>query len=172
MKRIKILAVLTGTMLIAGVAWAAWTASGTGNGFAEATTALDLTTDNVAGAADAAAISVETDQLYPGSSGDVMLTIANPNPYTVTVTSVTATGPAVTATTDAACDAATGLSFGTSGAVTGLSLIVPARSLGTEFTLQEALHMGAASDNACQGEIFKVPVSLSGTSTPDASDPD
>src|SRR5829696_500353 len=75
-------------MLASGVAWAAWTADGTGSGYAKATTAEALTTS------DASASTVA--QLYPGGTGDVKVTINNSNDYPVNVTSITGNG-AITA---------------------------------------------------------------------------
>ena len=53
---------LVAGMLASGVAWAAWTADGSGNGYAAATTAEVLTT----GTATASA------ELYPGGNGEVV----------------------------------------------------------------------------------------------------
>src|SRR4051812_49040696 len=76
-------------LMASGVAWAAWTADGTGNGYAKATTAVALTTS------DASAST--TAQLYPGGSGDVKVTINNPNPYAVNVTSISNGAGSITA---------------------------------------------------------------------------
>jgi hypothetical protein len=147
--------VMTGT----GIAYAAWTASGSGSGYAKATTAQALTT------VDATADTVA--QLYPGASGDVHVTIHNPNPYPVTVTSIgkvsngtiTASGGTGTCTT-------TGVSF---DGATGLSILVPAKSNGVDgsasYTLVGKAHMDNSSDDGCQGAVFTIPVSLSGASS-------
>ncbi|WP_439660552.1 hypothetical protein ACSHWB_02980 [Lentzea sp. HUAS TT2] len=66
-----------------GVAYAAWTSSGTGSATTKAGTALAPV---VAGGA------VTTGLLYPGLSGDAVVTVSNPNPYPVTVTSIASTG--------------------------------------------------------------------------------
>jgi len=137
-------------MLTAGVAWAAWTANGTGSGYAKATTAQALTT------LDASAST--TAQLYPGGSGDVKVRINNPNAYPVRVTSVTGNG---TITSDnATCTASTGVSFTDQSSLT---LDVAASSAST-FTLTGAAAMSNASDNACQGAVFTIPVALTGAS--------
>jgi hypothetical protein len=65
----------------AGVAYAAWTASGTGGGAASSTTAKALVVTAGTGAGD----------LYPTSAsntGVLSLSIQNPNPYPVVVTSL------------------------------------------------------------------------------------
>jgi hypothetical protein len=135
-------------VMAGGVAFAAWTADGTGNGYAKATTAEVLTTS------DASAST--TAQLYPGGSGDVKVTINNPNDYAVNVTSITGNG-AITA--DKAGCTVTGVSFtDTTGtwnvAANGSSTV----------TLTGKASMSNASDNACQGAVFTIPVALSGAS--------
>ena len=74
-----------------GLVYAAWTSSGTGSGYAKAGTAQALTTVDVSASTTAT--------LYPGSSGNVLIKISNPNPYPVRVTSVTGNGP-ITADAD------------------------------------------------------------------------
>ena len=56
-----------GVVLIAGVAWAAWTSTGVGAAASGATSALALTT------VDAAALT--SAQLYPGGTGDVLVRV-------------------------------------------------------------------------------------------------
>ena len=138
-------------MMASGIAWAAWTASGTGNGYAKATTAEALTTS------DASAST--TAQLYPGGSGDVKVTINNPNDYAVQVTSITGNG-AITADAAHSGCTTTGVSFTDA---TGLTETVAANGSST-VTLTGAASMSNDSDNACQGAVFTIPVSLSGAS--------
>jgi hypothetical protein len=136
------------------VAWAAWTANGTGNGYAKATTAQALTTS------DASAST--TAQLYPGGSGDVKVTINNPNAYPVTVTSISNGSGSITADSahaTAGCST-TGVTFANQ---TG-SWSVAANGSST-VTLTGAASMSNASDNACQGATFTIPVSLTGASS-------
>jgi hypothetical protein len=142
--------IITTTLLAAGVAFAAWNASGTGSGYAKATTAQVLTTSDVA--------ATTTAQLYPGGTADVKIKINNPNPYPVRITSITGT-TAITSDKGTACDASTGVTFtNQSGAFD-----VAANS-NASFTLSGAVAMSNLSDNSCQGAVFTVPVSLSGAS--------
>jgi hypothetical protein len=134
-----------------GIAYAAWTASGSGLGYAKATTAQGLTT------LDASATTSAS--LYPGATGDVRLKINNPNPYPVRITAVTGAGT-ITSDKGAACNAATGVSFIDQ---TGLTLDIPASNSAT-FTLSGSVTMSNASDNSCQGAVFTIPVTLSGGS--------
>jgi len=156
MRRFSRKAVLSGLITVAvlavGVAFAAWTATGSGSGYAKATTADALTTVDVSASTVA--------DLYPGKSdGDVLLRISNPNPYPVRVTSVSGNG-AITSDAGAACTTSTGVSFADQSSLT---LDVPGSSAAT-FTLPGAASMSNASANACQGAIFTIPVSLSGQS--------
>jgi hypothetical protein len=144
--------IVVGAMLAAGVAFAAWTATGSGSGYAKATTAQALTTVDVSATTPAT--------LYPGATGNVKLSISNPNPYPVTVSSVSGNG-AITSDKGAACNASTGVTYSNQ---TGLSLAVPAAGSAT-FTLTGAVAMSNASDDSCQGAVFTIPVSLSGASS-------
>jgi len=152
LRRLTAGSIMLGVLAVGSIAYAAWTASGTGSGYAKATTAQALTTVDVSASTTA--------QLYPGGTGDVTLRIDNPNPYPVRVTSVSGTG-AITSDKGAACDASTGVTFADQ---TGQSLDVPAGSAVT-FTLSGAVTMSDASDNSCQGAIFTIPVALSGASS-------
>ncbi|MGH2597500.1 MAG: hypothetical protein ACRDH7_16305 [Actinomycetota bacterium] len=150
-RRVSAVSLLFGIMAVASVAYAAWTASGSGQGYAKAGTAQALTTVDVSASTTAS--------LYPSGTGNVLLRINNSNPYPVQVTTVSGSG-AVTSDKGAACDASTGVTFTNQ---TGLTLSVPASSAAT-FTLTGAAAMSNASDNSCQGAVFTIPVSLSGAS--------
>jgi hypothetical protein len=150
-RRITAGSILFGIILVSSVAYAAWTASGGGQGYAKAGTAQALTTVDVSASTTAT--------LYPSGTGSVVLRINNPNPYPVRVASVTGSGT-VTSDAGALCDAATGVSFTSQ---TGLTLDIPAASAAT-FTLPGAAAMSNASANSCQGAVFTIPVTLSGAS--------
>jgi hypothetical protein len=150
-KRGGITALTLGLFLAAGIAYAAWTATGGGSGYAKATSAQPLTTVDVSASTSAT--------LYPGTTGDLLLRINNPNPYPVRVTGVSGAGT-ITSDAGAACNASTGVTFEDQA---GLSLDVPASGAAT-FTLSGTVSMSNASDNSCQGAVFTVPVSLTGAS--------
>ena len=80
-RKLSVTAVFTGTVLAASVAFAAWTATGAGHGYAKAGTAEAVTTIDASASTSA--------QLYPGGSGDVKLTVSNPNDYPVKLASIT-----------------------------------------------------------------------------------
>ncbi len=148
-KKMIIGAALAGMASVAGLAFAEWLATGTGEGYAKSRTAEPLTTESVTAAAS----------LYPGGTGDLVIRVHNPNPFAVTLTSVTPNG-AITSDS-AACDAGGhGVSF---TGVTGLSNLIGANAT-TDVTLTGALSMAPTSANECQGVTFTVPVSLNGGS--------
>lgn len=150
-RRLFVVGALIGGVLFGSIAWAAWTATGSGNATAKAQTASALTTVDVSASTPAT--------LYPGATGDTLVRISNPNPYPVQVTGVTGSGT-ITSDQGAACNASTGVTYTNQ---TGLTLNVAAASAST-FTLSNSVAMSNASDNACQGAVFTIPVTLSGAS--------
>jgi hypothetical protein len=134
---------------IAGVAYAAWTASGTGSGYAKATTAAALSTVDVAATASG--------DLYPGGVADVVLKVHNPNKYPVKLTAINNGSGAITAS-NAAC-VITGVTFTNQ---TGEWNVPKEGDL--SITLTGAAAMSNASDDGCQGATFTIPVSLVGAS--------
>lgn len=152
-RKAAIVAASLTVMLVASVALAAWLASGTGSGYAKADTADDLTTS---------AATPAGDLLYPGSVGDMVITINNPNPYPVTVTQVARTADPITSDAGATCDAATGV--GTNGTWPVVVSIDIAANDSTTTTLDDVLAMTNDSDTTCQGAVFTVPVTVSGES--------
>jgi hypothetical protein len=141
---------------VAGLVYAAWTATGGGSGYAKATSAQALTTTDVSASTTAT--------LYPGADGDVLIRISNPNPYPVQVTDVTGNGTITADSGHSTCGSDVGHPTGvTFTDQTGLTINVPA-SGNTQTTLTGAAHMSNASDDSCQGATFTIPVSLSGQS--------
>ncbi|HYH61231.1 MAG TPA: hypothetical protein VD766_05145 [Solirubrobacterales bacterium] len=135
----------------AGLAYAAWTANGTGSGYAKAGSAQALTTNDVSATTVA--------DLYPGSSGNVKVEINNPNPFPVRVTAISGAGTITPDAGHSGCSP-TGVTFTNQ---TGLTIDIAAN--GTQAaTLNNAASMSNASANACQGATFTIPVSLTGAS--------
>lgn len=149
-KKIAASGALLGASVAGGIAFAAWTADGTGSGYAQAKTAGAVST--VSAAADTVA------QLYPGSSGDVKVSITNPNDYAVRVTAISGNGTITSASS--ACNASHGVTFGNR---TG-TWDIPAKSEGTLVTLSGAVAMSNDSVTACAGQTFTVPVAITGAS--------
>jgi hypothetical protein len=148
--------VIVAVMAAVGLVYAAWTTNGTGSAYAKAGTAAAISTVDVSASTTAT--------LYPGVTGDVLIKLDNPNPYPVTVTAVTGSG-SITADAGHAGCTTTGVTFTNQ---TGLSLVIPAKSGGVDGVLQTTLTgsaaMSNASLNACQGAVFTIPVTLTGTS--------
>jgi hypothetical protein len=149
-KKTTVVTLFVGAMLAGSVALAAWTATGTGSGYAKAGSASALTTSAVATVAD----------LYPGGDGDLFLRINNPNPYPVVVTDVARTGDPITSDAGAACDASTGV---TMTDLSGLGLTIPAGG-SADFQLDDVVSMSNDSHTSCQGAVFTIPVQLTGAS--------
>ena len=140
-----------------GIGVAAWQTSGTGSGFAQATTAQGLTTAPIDGGA-----AFTTGLLYPGAIGNVRISITNPNPFPVRITSIARTG-AITSDKGPACDASTGVTF--TDQTNPANMAVAAESTST-FTLANAVRMDNTSANECQGARFTIPVTITGVSAP------
>ena len=146
-KLVASVSIVAAGTLVAGIAFAAWTANGSGSGSAAAGHAELL----VASTATTAGLTL----LYPGGNGDANVTINNPNPYAVTV-ALSQNGAVTSSNT--LCDAGTGVSLATT---TGL-IVAPGSAV---YLLAGKASMSNASVNACQDAVFTIPVSLVGASS-------
>jgi hypothetical protein len=140
-------------LAVVGLVYAAWTTNGSGSGYAKAGTAGTLSTVSAAASTTA--------DLYPGADGSLKLNIHNPNPYSVTVTDVTAGSGSVTSSGGTGTCTDSGVSLTDQ---TGLSIAVPASGNSGVVTLNNAVQMAASSDDGCQGATFTIPVDLAGAS--------
>jgi hypothetical protein len=157
MRRAAAIGVTGAVVLSSGVAYAVWTASGSGSGSAKAGTASQLTT--------VSATASTTSLLYPnGPAADLRVAFDNPNPFAVKVTAVSAGTGSVTGTGGIGSCTTTGVTLAPQ---TGQSILVPAKSGSTDgtatATLTGAVSMDGTSDNGCQSATFVVPVSFAGT---------
>jgi hypothetical protein len=114
-RRMKVVSAVSGCLLVAAGAYAAtnWVVglNGSSSGEGQSATIANLSITAVATPAPG-------NVLYPGGTGDVVVTIANPNSYPVTISSVnlpTSTTQAGGFTTSALSTAQTGCSTTTSG---------------------------------------------------------
>ena len=136
--------------LMAGVAFAAWTADGTGSANARARTATSITVTAVTGTAD----------LYPGfTNGDLSFTLTNSNPYPVTFTSMTP--GAITSGSPTACPS----SNLTVDTASGLSLPVAADATSATQSIADVVNLASTAPDGCQGVTFTVAVTLTGSQT-------
>src|SRR3954465_1939207 len=77
-KKVAAAATLVGVAGMASVAYAAWTADGSGTGAGGAKTEAPVTVGN----------APASGPLCAGANGDIVVTITNPNPYRVVVSDV------------------------------------------------------------------------------------
>jgi len=157
---VVVVATALSVLMGAGVAFAAWTANGTGAAGAKATSFLALTVS----------AGTTTAQLYPGGSGDAVVSVTNPNPFAVKITQVAqdvSAGKFVSSDQGANCtDAAasthpTGVSL---TSATGSPLATIAANSTSSFTLTGKVTMGNTSDTLCQNATFSIPVTVTSTS--------
>jgi len=134
----------------AGLAFAAWTASGTGSGAAQATSAQAVTYSN----------GTTTAQLYPTGSGDLVISVHNPNAYKIQITDVAGNGTITVDAGHSACNAAS-VTFTDQHSLTK----TVAASTTVDVTLTGAVSMSNAANDSCQGATFTVPVSVTAAST-------
>ncbi|TCK20922.1 hypothetical protein [Pseudonocardia endophytica] len=131
-----------------GVASASWAGGGSGDGSATAASLDPPTTAAVPGSA------VTTGELYPGATGDAVVTVVNPNPVPMTVTSVAGSGQPTASGGTGTCD------------VTGVTLTpsdpgLPVAAGGSAtLTLPGAAVMSTESETGCQNAVFTIPVTL------------
>jgi hypothetical protein len=146
-RRSSAVAAATVGLLGLSVAFAAWTSTGEGSGDVSARQAQSLTVNvqNVNG-------------LYPTGSVDVPFTVSNPNPYDVTLNTVSLKSVAVDA---AHSGCATSV---ISGSDLSLSLAAPANN-GTSTSRDFTVSMSNAATDACQGATFTLTLLASGVSS-------
>jgi hypothetical protein len=171
--KLKVVSAVVGALLAGGTAFAAtnWAVGvgGGSSGEAQSATVNNLTITAVASPS-------ASNVLYPGGTGDVVISIANPNPYPVTITAVNlpantsyATGYTTSAltTTQAGCLATTpsdviwNYSTGTSGTSHTLTTPLTVAASGQPnnplaVTLTNDASMTAAAPAACESTYFSM----------------
>ncbi|MGH2699402.1 MAG: hypothetical protein ACRDJL_09420, partial [Actinomycetota bacterium] len=147
-RKLSLMGAVLALFLLGSVVFAAWLVTGEGQGAAQATTADDLVVQPGSTTAD----------LFPGSTGDVELSIENPNAFDVEVKTIVGDGPV---TSGAPGCNTTGVSFADQNNVTGMTIAAGAT---LNVSLDDAASMNNNSDNACQGATFSVPVAVTAES--------
>ncbi len=107
LKKLLLVPLVVGGLFATGIAFAAWTSSGSGTAAPKSTTSINSTISPGTSSAD----------LYPGASSTVTVTVNNPNPYPIVVTSISSGSSALvntsftagTVTTDAVPNDSSGL---------------------------------------------------------------
>lgn len=135
--------------LCAGSAYALWRTSGSGSGTATVGTVRSVTVQ--------AATAAPSTALTPNSTGDLVLTLDNPNAYSVTITGVTQNGTVAASGGIGACTT-TGVSV-PAAVNSGLSVTL-ASGTGVTVHIAGGAAMSSASDTGCQGATFQIPVTM------------
>jgi hypothetical protein len=148
--RLRTLIVLSAAGLItglsAGAAYAYFTTPGNGIGSAAVGSMQAVTI--------AATTATPGNPLLPGGSGDVTLEVTNPNPFPVTLLSVTSSGTITADASHPGCTT-TGVTF----SQTTVNKAIPASST-TTIDLKGAAAMDTTSSDGCQGAAFSIPVTI------------
>lgn len=137
-KRSAVVLGTAGALVVAGVAYAAWTSTGSGSGSVTSTTSVNST---ISAANSGTA-------LYPGGGTDFTVSVTNPNDYPVVVTSISAGSSGLV---NGSCAAGTV----TSAAVTAPTGTIAAHGTGT-YTLHAV--MAGNADDACKSQTFTLPL--------------
>lgn len=95
--------------------------------------------------------------LVPGGTGDLVLTVSNPNDFPVHVTSVSASGPVVVNGSLGACS---GSAVTVAVPAAELPVVVPAGAVSLPLRFVAGTAMAASADQGCQGATFQIPLSL------------
>ena len=152
-RRIVTLATALFVIMIVGVAYAAWIADGSGQGYAQSGKVVPIST------ADTVEASTSS-LLYPDGDADVRLQIVNDNPFNVDVSQINNLPGGSISSDDATCDAGHEVTFANQ---TG-EWVVPANGT-LNVELPDAASMGTDSNDACQDKTFTIELELKGEST-------
>jgi hypothetical protein len=137
-----------------GAALAAWTVGGSGSGAGAATVANSLVVTPITPSGPAAT-------LYPGGpAGPAYFTVANPNPFAVTITGLSWGTPVSTNTANCA---SANISLDPS-APTTVSIPIPANATaGTAYPINGVLDLAHSAPVGCEGVSFAIPVTITAT---------
>ena len=149
--------VAIGSIVAGTVAYAAWSASGSGTGSALAYTAQTVTVNAVA-------LSNSASSLFPGGpAGNVYFTVTNTNPYPIKITNIAWGTP--TSNNPTACPNSM-ISVDASAPTSGFSLSIPANGTSTATQVNAVLDLSASAPDGCQGNGFSVPMTVTGQQLP------
>jgi hypothetical protein len=150
-------AAATAALIGGGVAFAMWTAGGSGSGQALAVVAQPVTMNAVS-------LSNSAASLFPGGpAGNVYIQIVNPNPYPVEINTLQWGTP--TSNIPTACPSSV-ISVDANAPSTGFHIDVPANGQTNVLQINAVLDLSAQATNGCQGVGFSAPVTLIGQQLP------
>jgi hypothetical protein len=153
-KRISVIAGGTAALIGVGVAFAAWTSTGTDSATVAAGSESDLVV----------VVDTVVDNLYPTTSVSVPVSVTIVNPYKVQLTEVSYDGAtADSAHANAGCDAA--VVEGSDDDAPALEKLDAAGGSAVSATHHFTITMTNAADPACQGATFTLAFSASGDSS-------
>lgn len=142
-QKIAIVGGTVGVLMAGGIAFAAWTSTGSGTGTATAGTDSGIVVDGN-----------DVSGLFPTGSKDITVTVTNSNPYAVDLDSLTADSVTVDATHgDAGC-VVTDIVTADSGDYLASADRIAAN--GAFITRDLTVHMDADAADACKGATFTV----------------
>ena len=150
-------AAAAGLVVGGAIAFAAWSATGTGTGSSLAYSAQTVTINAVALPSSAAS-------LFPGGpAGAVYFTVSNPNPYPIKITNIAWSAPV--SNNVAACPSSM-ISVDPNAPTSGFNLTVPATATSNQIQVNSVLDLAFSAPDACQGIGFSVSVSVTGQQLP------
>lgn len=154
-RRFAVTVVVVSTLLVTGVAFAAWLATGFGAAYSKAGKVVPLSTKDVS--------ATVTESLFPGGDGNLAIQIHNPNPFPVDVWYMEQVGPAVVESagigTCEVFDIRLNDPNGDGKYPVG-QVIAGRDDLDADF--QDAVHMGEGTEDGCQGATFEIPITMTG----------
>jgi hypothetical protein len=150
-RRIGVATVVT-VLVSTGLAYGFWTVTGNGQADDKAVTAQTLTIT---------AAASPTADLFPGGTGALQFTVTNPNPFGVSLTSLSTT--TVTSSDPTNCPAANVTAAAGPTSITAIA--VAAHATSPVQSVPGVVSMVTAAPNGCQGVTFTVTATLSGSST-------
>ena len=152
-KRFAALAVGTAAVMGTGIAFAAWTASGSGSGYGKG--------KSISFTVNTTTASAPTADVEPGSNGTLVFTLSSTGlSNTAVLTGVTEPTPPSPNTCAVSLNTAAVTAWFTahdeSTHASDTTLDVPAA--GGTYSIANALTVGSASDNSCQGQPIALPI--------------
>lgn len=157
-RRALVIGATSAVVMGGGVAFAYWSANGTGSGAATAGTALAVN-------GSVKAVQSSSTLLYPGGSAPLIVNVHNPNSFSVNVTGLSlaaGTKPDGVSGGQSSCTATSSGVTLIAGNATGLPQSVGAGSDAT-FTIPGGVAMAIGSDNGCQSASFTFGTGISVT---------